>query len=756
MPTPRLLPVHRRRLPDGAAGFGANLAGTAFLQDIPAIFAAFPNAKLIIEVAWGASISADPTTWSWTDISADVLQDGNRKVNIAPMGRSASSTQTQPAGCSYLINNTSGAYSQGPQSSNYPNVKLNVPMRVSVNLTGYPNDSQVRFQGYIWSMKPSWDTTGNYAVVEVKASGIIRRLSTGTQPVRSALNRSVRGIAPNDYTPFQYWPLEDGAGATQAASAVTGGTPMSVSGSGTVTWAAQTDLTGSQPLPTIGASASLFAVIPAYSSTTQWVCQFVHKLSSAPTDVIIAEITLSGSIYSRYVVRATNADGGTIQLETYLASDGSLADILGFINLSTWNIWRMITVYTRTDGSILTFGFNLATPTSQPGPNEGITITALFGTVTGIRLLGAAGSSFGHVALFTDASFNTATDTVKNAAAMDGYSGESPVARLIRLCFEENIRIDVIGTSTATMGPQGADTLMNLLRECEAADLGILGDGRGPGLYYISRSARYNQIVGLSLTATVDHLMPPFEAEGDDLVVFNRFVVSRKGGSTGEFEDENGSLGTRSIGTFESSASINVNTDTVLVDVAAWLVHVNTVLGYRYPTVTLDMRKIPSKVLDWLRINPSSRLQVANVANWATQHPNETIDLLVEGWSESLSRFFWDVQTNCSPESPYEVGALDSLLRIETGGSTIATEANASATSLSIASSGVVWVDKITFPADFNFDIEAGTGERMTVTDIVGTSSPQTFTVTRSVNGIAKTLPVGTTIKLWRPTALAL
>lgn len=739
----RLLPVHRRRLPDGAAGFGANLAGTAFLQDIPAISVAFPNAKLIIEVAWGASISADPTTWSWTDISVDVLQDGNRKVDIAPMGRSTSSTQTQPAGCSYVVNNTSGAYSQGPQSSNYPNVKLNVPMRVSVNLTGYPNDSQVRFQGYIWSMKPSWDTTGNYAVVEVKASGIMRRLNTGTQPVRSALNRIILKAAP-----VAYWPLEDQVNSTQAASGLSQGT--SLTASGTVQFAAITAVSGSKPLPemlTVSGTPVGFLVGPVtMTATGSWTVQAVisSQIPQVALEWTIVEWHEGANVWS--LARTSSS--------LYFFRNGVQDGIVVFSNSADLNGPRVVQVTATQNGTALDWTVTVDNVVKSNGSYASTTVDA----VSSVRLFSIPSTlgdenigGLGHVAVFSNVH-----GAASEVSALTGYLGESPVARLIRLCSEDNVHIDVVGTSITTMGSQSADTLMNLLRECEAADLGTLGDGRGPGLYYVSRSARYNQTVGLSLSATADHLMLPFEAEGDDLAVFNKFVVERKGGSTGEFQDENGSLGTRSIGTFESSASINVNTDSVLVDVAAWLVHVNTVLGYRYPTVTLDMRKIPSKVLDWLRMNPSSRLQVANVANWATQHPNETIDLLAEGWSESLSRFFWDVQTNCSPESPYEVGVLNSLLRIETGGSTIATEADASATSLSVASSGVVWVDKITFPADFNFDIEAGTGERMTVTDIVGTSSPQTFTVTRSVNGIAKTLPVGTTIKLWRPTALAL
>ena len=44
----------------------------------------------------------------------------------------------------------------------------------------------------------------------------------------------------------------------------------------------------------------------------------------------------------------------------------------------------------------------------------------------------------------------------------------------------------------------------------------------------------------------------------------------------------------------------------------------------------------------------------------------------------------------------------------------------------------------------------------MTVTDITGTSSPQTFTVTRSVNGVVKAQASGADVRLWFPPILAM
>jgi hypothetical protein len=69
--------------------------------------------------------------------------------------------------------------------------------------------------------------------------------------------------------------------------------------------------------------------------------------------------------------------------------------------------------------------------------------------------------------------------------------------------------------------------------------------------------------------------------------------------------------------------------------------------------------------------------------------------------------------------------------------------------------SDVLYADEIVFrrsseramPAEFPFDIRVG-GEVMTVTSVSGGTSPQTFTVTRSINGVTKAHTVGTDVRL--------
>jgi hypothetical protein len=66
--------------------------------------------------------------------------------------------------------------------------------------------------------------------------------------------------------------------------------------------------------------------------------------------------------------------------------------------------------------------------------------------------------------------------------------------------------------------------------------------------------------------------------------------------------------------------------------------------------------------------------------------------------------------------------------------------------------SGPVWT---TAASAFPFDVTIG-GEVVTVTNITGTTSPQTFTVTRSINRAVKNQSAGSSVSLTHPAILSL
>jgi hypothetical protein len=110
-----------------------------------------------------------------------------------------------------------------------------------------------------------------------------------------------------------------------------------------------------------------------------------------------------------------------------------------------------------------------------------------------------------------------------------------------------------------------------------------------------------------------------------------------------------------------------------------------------------------------------------------------------------------------------DMAAIDNLsftglapTRVDTDGSQLAAGVSATATTLSVTvTAGRLWITSSAFPAEFPFDVRVG-GEGVRVTAITGASSPQTFTVVRSVNGISKPQTANTDVRLAQPAYVAL
>ncbi|MFM9634388.1 hypothetical protein ACKI10_43405 [Streptomyces galilaeus] len=94
--------------------------------------------------------------------------------------------------------------------------------------------------------------------------------------------------------------------------------------------------------------------------------------------------------------------------------------------------------------------------------------------------------------------------------------------------------------------------------------------------------------------------------------------------------------------------------------------------------------------------------------------------------------------------------------RADTGGCQLAEALDESETSVDVLTTGLArWVDSGTYPDDFPFDVRTG-DEVMRVTACTGTTTSQTFTVIRGINGVRLTHPSGQPISLASPVYVAL
>jgi len=310
------------------------------------------------------------------------------------------------------------------------------------------------------------------------------------------------------------------------------------------------------------------------------------------------------------------------------------------------------------------------------------------------------------------------------------------------------------------MGAQRTKSLLDLLRECADSDGGVLYEARADlALALRTRTSVYNQAPVLALDYTIDgQVAPPLEPVDDDQHLRNSVTVQRDGGSSAGYALDSGPLSTQTppdgVGVYDEQVTLSLARDGQALNQAAWRVHLGTWDEARYPTVHVDLAAGPDLIPAASAVDIRDRVTIDNLPPWL---PPGGADLLVEGYTETLGAYDWDLVFNASPAGPWTVGVLEDpvLGRADTDGSELAADIGAADTTITVTvTDGPLWITGSASP-DFPVDILVG-GEVMTVTAISGAASPQTFTVTRGTNGVALAHAAGTGLSLAQPMRLAL
>jgi hypothetical protein len=630
-----------------------------------------------------------------------------------------------------------------------------------------------RFHGELSALPTEWDPTGHDVWSPITASGLLRRLSQGSQPpVTSPMTRGwqqVTGI----YAPVAYYPCEDSAGATQIASGLPGGPPMSVQG--TATFGSNSSFAGSGPIPAF--SKSRWAVnIPAYTNPGAAPANVVRFLLVVPsggdTDTgTILRFYTSGTVHHVELQYGVSSSG-SLQVVGYDSNDTQLF-ASGFINFSavakglTGNPAYVEVALTK-NGTGVDWHCNVLFPGDSV--QHGLSATqasATIGTVSRVvfdvhsNMTSAAGqwslqSSYDPLGL--------ASGVV--AGPFQAWLGETAALRFARICAEQGEPARVFGYPAASMpmGTQAIDSFINLLQSCEDADRGLLGEPRQSlALGYRTLAAMVNQTPDLALDYSADQVSPPLSPIDDDQHTVNDVTVSNVDGSSARVTLADGTaMSTGSppngVGSYANSYSVSIGNDAMLGDVAGWILHVGTVNEERYPSIAVDLA-------DSALAGIAAAARAADVGDYLAVTnppaflPPGTIKQIVYGATETLGDFAEQIAWNTVPESPYEVavvatGSAAADYHIDTDGSSLHAGITSGATSMQVDSGAGVtlWT---TTAGDFPFDVMMG-GEQITVTNITGASSPQTFTITRSVNGVVKAHTAGEDIRLAFPAILAL
>lgn len=593
-------------------------------------------------------------------------------------------------------------------------------------------DWDIRATVEVPSWPQRWDISGNDVWVPMEAQGVLRRLGQGSSPLYSSMRRAITGAGAtvrigHDLLPIAYWPLEDGTDSNRAASGLPSGVPMLTTG--TVTWASISS-SGSAPLPdwsqaTGSVSGPVTGVtsgdpwqvgcLVQFTGTGSWTALTVHMTGNPYTDL---DLVLTSSV----TVNRTDTSGSSAVLMT---SATDLSD-----GLPHW-----VEIKLEASGGSVIYdlrvdGFSVTNTSTSGAPGQPTSIR--------INSRGTSGAAaLGHVGIWANP--DPALYIFLVGPAIVGHAGEVAGRRIERLCHEENIAVHIVGDpdDSVPMGAQGTTTLLDLIRECEDADSGILYEPREAlGLAYRCASARYDQPVTLALTyGAAGEVAPPLEPENDDRYTANDVTASRPNGSSARYEVTSGALSTQDppngVGRYDTSVTVNVESDSQLLDQAGWRAHLGTWDEPRYPTVHIDLAALgaaskASLARTTSALDVGDRITVASPPVWL---PPGSIDQHVEGMTEVIAPYTWDMRMVCSPAGPWQVATVDGDPRVAADGSTLAADITSSATSLLLASTiaNGIWTQAA---ADFPLDIRVG-AEQVTASAIAATVT-DTFTRTTS------------------------
>lgn len=735
----------------------ASLFIFASSAETPAGFIPIPESTtdtpVQIQAAFGADLSdTSGRTWDWSDITSHIRQDPGLAIRV---GRGDEASTSQPASLTCTLDNTTGAYSVAPGGPNYPYVRQGVPVRVRAFVEGSTSPT-VLFQGYAAAWEPGWEVPGSPRITKLTAAGYLRRALQGASPLESALRRSFSG---NPYT-VGYWPCEDGGDATSLAPAV--GLTAGAFSVGADPAGKTTDAPSSGPVVKLGGGALSFNVDPFPAV----LVQMVRCLFQFPKAGTIADGTLLMQVFCTGTAAKFDLNyktGGNVQLNVR----DRFENIIYASPTLNWGLdgeCRLMDLTLTQNGADIDWTWGTLRPGAAVlGASIGTVAAYTIGTIRGVTvnatgLLDDVG--FGHLAILANdvrrSSLQRALNGWAGELSQSGRStGADEIPRLQRLAQETGLLVQwqepsPVGggsqpfaantdfTPADYMGVQGGKTVVDLAREVEATDGGILYDGVGPGLTYVERRVIESAGAAYLIDAAARTLAPSLAPVADDQRLRNSVTVARANGSEATAVDVTGPMGTAAVGLYEDSTTLSLFTDEGCLLEAGWRLSKGTVPGYRFPTLELDLKALPNTINPVAFLRPGHLVRVDNLNAVLPFGPQSIVRLLVEGVQHRITARGWRVTLVCSPYQTWRVGvaAADTgttdgyvLRGADDGTSTLAAGAAAGATSISVATpaGSPLWTR---VADDFvpNLLLDVG-GHLVTCSAISGASSPQTFTV---------------------------
>jgi hypothetical protein len=651
-------------------------------------------------------------------------------------GRADEQAKARASSCELTLANRDAEYNpRNPESTLYGKIGRNTPIRVTV-------DGAVRFAGEVAEWRPRRALDDGDAWVALTCNGVSRRLGQGASPAPAALRTHLAALSG-----VSYWPMEAGPLTVESPALVGPGGPVRLNGRTAPSVWGQGRLAPWMPnvarIEPKDAGATLRADVEQADFVDRWAFDFMRSGGYGAT--------VGGTV-------AGVGWGDSATGITFNALDSEIDLFYGFTDLATVSVdptlWddnpHHVRLAATQDGADIDYEVFIDGVSVLTHTDTGETLSRMIYVSNTASITIETAYVTGHWVAHA-----TPSNLALAVAAASGYAGETAGRRIEAECpvaFTSTGDLD----DTTPVGPQHADPPLEILQEAAEADLGILHDAvDAVGLHYRTRESIQNQATPavLALGFTAGHVAPTMEPATDDQHVRNDVTVKRRQGGERRAVDVDGPLGSDAIGTYDTSVEVNVPGDEFLANQAGWRLHLGTAEDDRWPRLVVDLDAAPSLASDASDVRPGDLVTLSDLPD--TIAGPDVAKLIVQGWTEAIDSHRRIITFNCSPAGPWQVGEYEAAEgdpnKYDTAGSVLDADGSGESSSATFIDVDTV-IEPIwtTDPDEFPFDIMVG-GERMTVTAIAGAGTGQTFTVTRSVNGVVKAHDAGTPVSLWNP-----
>jgi hypothetical protein len=221
------------------------------------------------------------------------------------------------------------------------------------------------------------------------------------------------------------------------------------------------------------------------------------------------------------------------------------------------------------------------------------------------------------------------------------------------LLYADRVRIQ------PKMGAQTRKEYHEFLQDILELDSAIMGQTRDAwGFSLRTRWTLFLQAPALTLDYAQGHLSGQLAPVVDDQKTKNHITVHRHKGSKVTVTRNDGQMSVQEppagAGRYKKHLKVTAERDEQLVNLANLLLTLGTDLTERYPVIEVNLaRSEVAGIMSAIAgVELGDFIQIINLPFW---YPSPTARQLVVGYTETLNAFNWEIQWNCTPESPYEL-----------------------------------------------------------------------------------------------------